>query len=210
MQGKPINWGILSTGAIAQTFARGLRASQTGKLYAVASRAQEKADAFAREFGASKAYDDYQTLLYDPSVQAVYVSTPHPLHAEWAIRACEAKKHVLVEKPFALNFAEAMAMTEAAIANDVLLMEAFMLRCHPQTAKLIELIRSKAIGDVRVIQATFSFHAGFNPDTRIFRNDLAGGGIMDVGCYPVSMSRLIAGAALGKDFADPIEMKATA
>src|SRR5438477_11289670 len=87
MQSTPINWGILSTGAIAQTFARGLRAAQTGKLYAVASRAKEKADAFAREFGASQAFEDYQALLDDPNVQAVYVSTPHPLHAEWAIRA---------------------------------------------------------------------------------------------------------------------------
>src|SRR2546423_4543117 len=195
MQGKPINWGILSTGAIAQTFARGLRASQTGKLYAVASRAQAKADAFAREFGASKAYDNYQTLLDDSNVQAVYVSTPHPFHAEWAVRACEAKKHVLVEKPFALSFAEAMAMTEAAIANDVLLMEAFMYRCHPQTAKLVDLMKSKAIGDVRVIQATFSFHAGFNPDGRIFKNDLAGGGLIDVCCYPGSMSRPVCRAA---------------
>src|SRR5207247_2862573 len=121
MQSKPIQWGVISTGAIARTFARGLLASQTGTLYAVASRAKEKADAFAREFGASQAFENYQALLDDPNVQAVYVSTPHPLHAEWAIRACQAKKHVLVEKPFALNFAEAMAMTEAAIANDVLL-----------------------------------------------------------------------------------------
>src|SRR5256714_4329324 len=195
MQSKPIQWGILSTGAIAQTFARGLRASQTGRLSAVASRAKEKADAFAREFGASKALESYQALLDDPNVHAVYVSTPHPFHAEWAIRACDAKKHVLVEKPFALNFAEAMAMTEAAIANDVLLMEAFMYRCHPQTAKLVELIRSKAIGDVRIIQATFSFHAGFNPDDRIFKNELAGGGLIDVCCYPGSMSRPVCRAA---------------
>src|SRR4051794_23362692 len=149
---RKINWGILSTGAIAKTFARGLRASQTGKLYAVASRSRDKAEAFAREFDAGKAYESYEALLADPNVQAVYVSPPHPLHAPWAIRACEAKKHVLVEKPFALNFAEAMAIFEAAIANDVLLMEAFMYRCHPQTAKLVELIKSKAIGEVRVIQ----------------------------------------------------------
>ena len=131
------------------------------------------------------------------------------MHAEWTIRACEAKKHVLVEKPMALNCADASAMIEAAIANDVMLMEAFMYRCHPQTAKLVELIKSKAIGEVRLIQASFGFHAGFNAERPSLRQVLAGGGILDVGCYPVSMSRLIAGAALGKSFADPIEVKAT-
>jgi predicted dehydrogenase/aryl-alcohol dehydrogenase-like predicted oxidoreductase len=208
MQSTRIRWGIIATGAIGTTFARGLKMCQTGQLYAVASRSQEKAEAFAREWGAHAAYSSYQALLDDPQVQAVYISTPHPMHAEWAIRAAEAKKHVLVEKPFAINFAQAMAMTEAAIVNDVLMMEAFMYRCHPQTARLVELLKSKAIGDVRVIQATFSFHAGFNPNGRIFNNALAGGGILDVGCYTVSMSRLIAGAATGKDFADPTEVRA--
>jgi predicted dehydrogenase/aryl-alcohol dehydrogenase-like predicted oxidoreductase len=210
MHEERIRWGIISTGAIAKTFARNLAASKTGTLHAVASRSRESADTFAREFRARTAYFSYEELLKDPDVQAVYIATPHPWHALWAIRACEAKKHVLVEKPLALNAAEGMAIFEAAIANDALLMEAFMYRCHPQTAKLVELIKSKAIGDVRVIQASFSFHANFNPDGRIFKNDLAGGGIMDVGCYPVSMSRLIAGAAIGKDFADPSDVKATA
>jgi predicted dehydrogenase/aryl-alcohol dehydrogenase-like predicted oxidoreductase len=208
MQSTKIRWGIIATGAIGTTFARGLKMCQTGQLHAVASRSQEKADAFAREWGAKTAYASYEALLNDPQVQAVYISTPHPMHAEWAIHAANAKKHVLVEKPFALNFAQAMAMTEAAITNDVLMMEAFMYRCHPQTAKLVELIKNKSIGDVRVIQATFSFHAGFNPNGRIFNNALAGGGILDVGCYTASMSRLIAGAAAGKDFADPLEVRA--
>ena len=183
---------------------------KTGKLYAVASRSQANADAFAKEFGASKAYGSYEAILNDPQVQAVYISPPHPMHAEWTIRACEAKKHVLCEKPFGVNAAEAMAMIEAAIANDVMLMEAFMYRCHPQTAKLVELIKAKAIGDVRVVQATFSYQTGFKPESRTFNNKLAGGGILDVGCYTVSMLRLIACAAAGKDFADPTELKATA
>ncbi len=205
-----IRWGVISTGAIGKTFARNLGASQTGALHAVASRSRESADAFAREFHAHTAYDNYETLLADPDVHAVYIATPHPMHALWAIRACEAKKHVLLEKPLALNAAEAMAIFEAARANDVFLMEAFMYRCHHQTAKLVELLKNKAFGDVRVIQATFSYHAGFNPTGRTFNNALAGGGILDVGCYTVSMSRLIAGAAAGKDFADPTELKATA
>ncbi len=204
-----IRWGIISTGAIAKTFARGLKSSQTGVLRAVASRAFPTAQAFATEWGAARAYENYDALLTDPDIDAIYIATPHPMHAEWTIRACEAKKHVLVEKPMALNCADASAMIEAAIANDVMLMEAFMYRCHPQTAKLVELIKSKAIGDVRLIQASFGFHAGFSTEGRAFNNALAGGGILDVGCYPVSMSRLVAGAALGKSFADPVEVKAT-
>ena len=94
-------------------------------------------------------------------MQAVYISTPHPSHAEWCIKAARAKKHILCEKPLTLNHAEAMVVTEAARENGVFLMEAFMYRCHPQTARMIELIRSGAIGQVGVIQATFSFHAGF-------------------------------------------------
>src|SRR6185295_8727388 len=145
--------------------------------------------------------------LADRDIQAIYIATPHPHHAYWAIRAAAAGKHVLVEKPMALNAAQVMGVIEAAIEHDVFLMEAFMYRCHPQTKRLVELIRDeRVIGDVRVIHATFSFHANFNTEGRIFSNALAGGGIMDVGCYPVSMSRLIAGAATGKDFADPIEV----
>ena len=115
-----------------------------------------------------------------------------------ALKAAQAKKHLLVEKPIGLNFAEAMVMVEAALANDVFLMEAFMYRCHPQIAKLIELIGQKAIGDVKMIQATFSFHGPkpFHPDSRLTSNALGGGGILDVGSYTVSFARLIAGAAV--------------
>jgi aryl-alcohol dehydrogenase-like predicted oxidoreductase/predicted dehydrogenase len=138
----------------------------------------------------------------------VYVATPHPAHAEWAIKAAEAGKHVLVEKPMAVNQYLAQAMIEAAVASNVFVMEAFMYRCHPQTAKLVELLREKAIGDVRVIQAAFSFHAGFNATSRLYDPALGGGGILDIGCYPASIARLIAGAATGKDFADHTEVKA--
>jgi aryl-alcohol dehydrogenase-like predicted oxidoreductase/predicted dehydrogenase len=129
------------------------------------------------------------------------------MHAEWAIKAAEARKHVLCEKPIGLNHAEAMAIIEAAHRHGVFLMEAFMYRCSPQTARLVELLRAKAIGEVRVIRASFSFHAGFNPESRLFANALGGGGILDVGCYPVSLARLVAGIALGKAFAEPVEVK---
>jgi predicted dehydrogenase len=203
-------WGILGTGAIASTLAANMAASRTGKVVAVASRDQAKADAFGEKFSVPNRHGSYEALLADPAVRAVYVATPHPSHAEWAIKACEAGKHVLVEKPMAVNRHQAEAIVEAAVANDVFLMEAFMYRCHPQTARLVELLRERAIGDVKVIQATFSFHAGFNPTSRIFSNAMAGGGIMDVGCYAASMARLIAGAAGGVDFANAVDVKAVA
>lgn len=202
-----VKWGIIGCGAIAKAFATGLKECKTGKLLAVASRDQAKADQFAADNGAARAYGSYEAILADPDVNAVYIATPHPMHAEWAIKAAQAKKNVLVEKPFALNHAETMAMQEAALANNVMLMEAFMYRCHPQTAKLVELLKERVIGDVKIIQATFSFQSGFNPTSRLYSNDLAGGGILDVGCYAVSMCRLVAGAAMGKTFADPIEVK---
>lgn len=207
---RKVGWGILGTGAIAKAFAQGLSHSRTGTLAAVGSRSQESADKFAGEFTVPHRHASYQTLLDDTTVDAIYIALPHPFHAEWAIKGARAKKHLLVEKPIGLNHAEAMAIVEAARQNDVFLMEAFMYRCHPQTQRIVDLIMDRAIGDVRVIQATFSFHwpIPFNDTSRLTSNALGGGGILDVGCYPVSMARLIAGAATGKDFAEPIEFKA--
>ncbi len=205
-----LTWGILGTGTIAGTFARGLAASQTGELLAVGSRTQAAANAFGEKWNITRCHGSYEALLADNDVQAVYISTPHPLHAEWAIKTAEAGKHVLCEKPIGLNSAEAMAIIEAARQNDVFLMEAFMYRCHPQTAKLVELIRSGVIGEVRVIQATFSFAANFNLESRFLNNALGGGGILDVGGYCTSVARLIAGVATGKNFADPLQVVGTA
>jgi predicted dehydrogenase/aryl-alcohol dehydrogenase-like predicted oxidoreductase len=200
---RTLTWGILGTGRIAGVFAQGVKGSQSGMLLAVGSRTQAAADAFGEQWKIQRRYGSYEQLLADADVQAVYVATPHPMHAEWTIKAAEAGKHVLCEKPVALNHAQAMAMIEAAQRSDVFLMEAFMYRCHPQTEKLVELVRAGTIGSVRVIQATFSFHARFNPEGRLFNNALGGGGILDVGGYCVSMARLIAGAATGKAFAEP-------
>lgn len=207
---KTLRWGILGTGSIAKIFARDLAASHTGKLVAVGSRTQASADAFGDTFKVPKRYGSYEALLADNEVQIIYISTPHPLHAEWAIKSAEAGKHVLCEKPLTLNHAEAMAVIESADRNNVFLMEAFMYRCHPQTAKLVELIRAKAIGDVHVIQAAFSFQTRFDPASRLLSHELGGGGILDVGCYCASIARLIAGAATGKDFAEPLEVKGVA
>jgi predicted dehydrogenase len=202
-----LSWGILGTGRIAGIFARQLAQSKSGKLVAVGSRSPASADKFAAEFGVPRRHGCYEALLADPTVQAVYITTPHPMHAEWSIKAAEAGKHILCEKPLTLNHADSMAVIDAARRHDVFLMEGFMYRCHPQIAKLVELIRGKIIGDVRVIQASFGFHRDFNPHTRLFSNALGGGGILDVGCYTVSMSRLIAGVATGKPFVEPMEVK---
>lgn len=201
-----LTWGIIGTGHIAHVFARGVAKSKTGQLVAVGSRSQASADKFGSEFNVPHRHGRYEALLADAEVDAVYICTPHPMHAEWAIKAAEAGKHILCEKPIAMNHAETLAIVEAARRHDVFLMEAFMYRCHPQTAKLIELVRNGAVGEVRVIRATFSFNGKWNPKERLFARELGGGGILDVGCYTTSMARLIAGVAVGQDFADPIEV----
>jgi predicted dehydrogenase len=202
-----LSWGILSTGRIAGIFAKQLSESRTGRLAAVGSRSWANADKFAAQHHVPRRHGSYEALLADPDVQAVYIATPHTLHAEWCIKAAAAGKHILCEKPLTLNHAEAMAVIEAARKHGVFLMEAFMYRCHPQTARLVDLIREKIIGDVRVIHASFGFHRDFNPEARLYKNALGGGGILDIGCYTVSMSRLVAGVAMGKPFADPVEVK---
>jgi predicted dehydrogenase/aryl-alcohol dehydrogenase-like predicted oxidoreductase len=212
MSQAKLNWGILGTGSIAKKFVRENAGSMTGRIVAVGSRTKEGAEKFGAEFNIPNRHGSYGDLLADPEVHAVYIAGPHPTHAEWAVKAARARKHLLVEKPLGLNFAEAMVITEAALENDVFLMEAFMYRCHPQTAKLVELVRGRVIGDVRVISADFSFHwpKPWNAESRLIANELGGGGILDVGCYPVSMCRLLAGAVVGKPFADPEEVKGSA
>lgn len=210
MSKEKLRWGIIGAAGIAKAFALGVQHSKTGEMLAIASRTLEKADEFAKECKIPRKYGSYEELLADKDLQAVYIATPHPMHAEWAIKAAEAGKHILCEKPAALNYWELMAMIESAKDNNVFFMEAFMYRCHPQTKELVKLLRKKIIGDIRVIQATFSFHAGFNPESRLFKNQLGGGGILDVGCYCTSMSRLIAGVANGKDFTEPLSLKAFA
>lgn len=205
-----LNWGLIGAGSIAKVFCNGMRFSKTGQIAAVASRSKERARELADAFAISKVYHNYESLLADDQIDVVYISTIHPAHAEWVIKAASAGKHILVEKPIGMNSQEAVMMVEAAQANDVFLMEAFMYRCHPQTQKLAELVRDGAIGQVQVVRSVFSYNAPFNPASRTYDNELGGGGILDVGCYPASMTRLIAGAASGKPFLNPIEVKGTA
>lgn len=196
------NWGILATGNIARTLANAINLSETAELVAVGSRTQENADKFAQQHDVSRAHGSYEALLADSDVDAIYVSTPHPQHVEWTIKALDAGKAVLCEKPMGLNHAEVMAMVHAAKQNQQFLLEAFMYRMHAQTAKVRELIADGAIGELRHINATFGFNAPFSPNSRLYAAELGGGGIMDVGCYPVSMTRLIVGS-------EPLSVTAT-
>lgn len=203
MAGK-LNWGILATGGIARKFAEALPASRTGRLVAVGSRTPEAAGKFAADFPGIRAHGSYAALLADPGVTAVYIATPHPSHLEWTLRAAAAGKHILCEKPLALNRADAERMVAAARTHGVFLMEAFMYRCHPQTARLAELVRDGAIGELRAIHAHFTVPFKFDPAHRIFAKELGGGAILDLGCYPVSFSRRMAGAAVGQPWAEPL------
>ena len=204
-----LNWGILTTGLIARKFATDLRQSQTGRLVAVGARRLADAEKFAADFGGARAHGSYEALLADPGVQAVYIGTPHPWHAEWAIRAAAAGKHILCEKPLTLRSADTARVIAAARQHRVLLMEAFMYRLHPQTRKLAELVRGGAIGELRLIRASFNALVNFDPENRMFKKALGGGAILDLGCYPVSFSRHLAGAAQGRVFAEPVEFKAS-
>ena len=206
--GAPLRWGIIGTGKIAAAFAEALEHTDSGDLVAVASRTEANAERFGEAYGVERRHASYEALVDDAGVDAVYVSTPHPMHAEWAIKCAEAGKHLLCEKPMTLNEADTMAVVEAARRNDVFLMEAFMYRCHPQTERLVELLRSGVIGDVKLVRATFGFRLPHDPEERHLANALGGGGILDVGCYTVSMSRLVAATALGVEVAEPREVHA--
>ncbi len=207
---RKLRWGIIGPGGIAQAFRDGVKASRTGELVAIASRNPQR-PGLGDTFPGARILDGYDALLRDPDVDAIYIATPHPGHAEWAIKAAEAGKHVLVEKPLALTAFEADAIFNAHARAGTFIGEAFMYRLHPATRALGDLVASGAIGEVRMIQSSFGFQMpAFRPEHRLFANDLAGGGILDVGCYPVSMSRFIAGQAAGKPFLDPVKVMGTA
>ncbi|MBT5901668.1 MAG: Gfo/Idh/MocA family oxidoreductase [Opitutaceae bacterium] len=203
-----LRWGILSTGRIAGVFARDLATAKHSELVAVGSRSGESAQRFAQEHGidTTHTHGSIDGLLADADVDAVYVASPHPMHLESVVAALEAGKHVLCEKPIAMSLAELDAMQAAARANDRTLMEAWMYRCHPQTKRLVELVCDGSIGELRHIQGAFSFAVDYDPAGRLWNKALGGGGILDVGGYPLSYARLLAGLANGEGFADPETM----
>jgi D-xylose 1-dehydrogenase (NADP+, D-xylono-1,5-lactone-forming) len=187
-----VRWGIVSTADINRKVIPGARASPKVDLVAVASRELGRAEAYAREWQIERAFGSYEDLLAEPSIDAVYISLPNTLHCEWSIRALDAGKHVLCEKPLSRHPEEVAAAFDAAERNGRLLMEAFMYRHHPQTARLVELVRAGAIGRLRLVRSAFSY-ALFDERNIRLRTDLEGGALMDVGCYNVSGSRLLAG-----------------
>jgi predicted dehydrogenase len=189
---EPVRWGVLSTARINDSVLRGARKSLRLEVVAVASRDQERADAYAREREIPRAHGSYEALVQDPDVEAVYVSLPNALHVEWSIRALEAGKHVLCEKPLDRRPEEVERAFDAAERADRLLMEAFMWRHHPQSRRLKELVEEGAIGELRLVRSQFSFQLTRLEDVRM-RPELQGGSLLDVGCYCVSAARLLAG-----------------
>jgi len=201
----PVRWGILSTADINRKVIPGMHASEKAELIAVASREQSRADEYARHWEIERAYSSYPALLEDADVEAVYISLPNTLHCEWSIRAVEAGKHVLCEKPMSRYVADVEAAFDAAQRNGRILTEAFMYRHNPQTARLRQLVDEGAIGDLRVVRSCFSY-ALYDADNIRLRTDVDGGSLMDVGCYCVSGSRLLGGEperVYGEQFVGP-------
>ncbi|MCW5941328.1 MAG: Gfo/Idh/MocA family oxidoreductase [Fimbriimonadaceae bacterium] len=188
-----LNWAILATGGIARKFAAGIRACDNGNLVAVGSRDLARAQAFCGEFG-GKPYDDYDAAIEDPAVEAVYIALPHHLHTEYTIRCAKAGKHVLCEKPFALNAEDAARALAEVDREGVFFMEAWMYRSHPQTIEAKRLVADGAIGTVRVVRAEFGFQASREWSNFRTVGEVGGGALMDVGSYPVSFARRMVGA----------------
>jgi predicted dehydrogenase len=187
-----VKWGIMSTARINRLFLDGARQSSEVAVLGVASRSQAGAEEYAREHDIERAYGSYEALLADPEIEAVYISLPNSLHVEWSVRALDAGKHVLCEKPLSRVAADANRAFDAADQHDRLLMEAFMFRHNPQTARLKQMVSDRAVGRLRMIRASFSFATSDPANVRL-SPALDGGGLMDVGCYCVSGARLLAG-----------------
>ena len=190
---KRLNWGLLSTAKINRALIKPLNASKRTRLLAVASRSISSAEAYAHEWNIPRAHGSYEALLADPEIDVVYNSLPNHLHAEWTIKALRAGKHVLCEKPFALTLAEADAMSLAARETGKVLAEAFMYRHHAQTLKIKEIVDGGELGILQLIKGSFTFTLTREGNYR-WINEMGGGSIWDVGCYPISFARMIVGA----------------
>jgi predicted dehydrogenase len=187
-----LRWGILGPGRIAPRLVRAIAGSERGELVAVASRNATRARTFAADHGIAESFGSYEALLADPGVDVVYVSLPNHLHSEWAIRALDAGKHVLCEKPLALTVDDVDAIAAAASRAGRVAVEAFMYLHHPQILTAIDLAQSGALGRLELVHGTFSFFLSQADDPRIDPS-MGGGSLWDVGCYPVSLARRIAG-----------------
>ncbi|WNR42951.1 Gfo/Idh/MocA family protein [Paenibacillus roseipurpureus] len=189
-----LRWGILGSSMIARiAVIPAIQASETGIVRAVASRSEEKAKQTAEKFEIPFYYGSYEELLADPEIDAVYIPLPNHLHYEWTIRSAQAGKHILCEKPLALNSTQAGKMVAACEEAGVRLSEAFMYRFHPRIERIQEIIRSGEIGEIRAMHGSFTFNNAAKESDIRFHADWGGGGLYDVGCYPLSAARLILG-----------------
>jgi xylose dehydrogenase (NAD/NADP) len=187
-----VKWGIISTADINRKVIPGAHASPKVDLVGVASRDQQRAEAYAKEWNIPRAYGSYEALLADPEIEAVYISLPNTMHCEWSVKSVEAGKHVLCEKPMSRHTSEVEAAFDAADRAGRLLSEAFMYRHNPQTKRMSQLVAEGAIGELRVVRSVFSYSL-YDEDNIRLRTELEGGALMDVGCYNVSGSRLVGG-----------------
>ncbi len=189
---KTLNWGLLSTARINNALIPPLRASKRNTLAAVASRSQASAEAYAKEKKIPRAHGSYEALLADPDIDVIYNSLPNHLHAEWTVKAVEAGKHVLCEKPLALTVEEVDAVKAAARTHGRVVAEAFMYRHHPQTLKVQDIVKGGSLGTVKLIRGSFSYVLSREGDVRL-NPDWGGGSIWDIGCYPISYARSVLG-----------------
>ncbi len=196
-------WGILGPGSIARKFGTAVGAMKHAEIAAVGSRSLERAQALATECGGARAYGSYDELVQDPDVDGIYVATPHPYHEEGAVLALNAGKAVLCEKPLAVNAAQARRIVAAARANNSFMMEAMWTRFLPAVIAARDWVTSGRIGEVLRFEADFSFRSGWNPEGRLLNPALAGGGLLDVGIYTISMAYLMFGEK-------PVEVKGSA
>src|ERR1700685_2503825 len=188
---RKVKWGVLGAASIAvRKVIPGMQKGEWSDVAAIASRDLKKGEKAAQALGIPKAYGSYEELLADPEIEAIYNPLPNHLHVPWSIQAAEAGKHVLCEKPIGLSVAETRDLIAARDRAHVKIGEGFMARMHPQWIRAAEIARSGRIGELRVVSGHFSY---FNRDPKNVRNiaEIGGGGIMDIGCYPITLSRMI-------------------
>jgi len=188
-----IRWGILGTGNIANSFATGVATMPDAQLAAVGSRNQSTADAYGDRFKIPRRYASYTELVHDPEIDVVYIATPHSLHLENMLLCFEAGKPVLCEKPFTLNAAQARQAVAQARKHQLFAMEATWMRFTPLIVRLRELLADNIIGEIRMVNADFGIRVNFDPNFRLFNPELGGGGMLDVGIYPISLAQMILG-----------------
>ena len=188
-----MNWGIIGCGKIAEKFVQDLRLVEHQVLYGVASRSKDKAQSFAKRNGAQKAYGDYESLCRDSEIDIIYLATPHNSHLEYGLMVMNHGKHLLCEKPLAVNQCQVEELIRASQVNEVFMMEAMWSRFNPIIRQTLELVKDGAIGEISYINADFCFYKEIELESRLFNPNLAGGALLDVGVYPIFLTYLLLG-----------------